>query len=632
MGDKEQGTLITIGGAHHDHHSIPVDDLTTLDMESNIVGEKIEGDDNVSNDQEENTIVEVTTPDKPVNTIMLIFMGYVTVFGAGPYAMEPLIKEASPLITFIGLLVVPWFGIQCALMTAELSSAYPQRGGYLIWLREAFGPFWGFQVATFSLMSITLDLALYPVLFRDYLKIAVDLDEWLWAIIILLFILVCAILSILGTSCIGKSSTIFTILAVSPFIVLVVVGLKDLKPSNWIILPSKSLNELDWGLIISTIAWSAQGFDSLSQVSSEVKKPSKLRFAMVSTLGLVILSALLPLLVAVSIDDNYDSYSDGHFVEIAQMLSNSTAGGMFGNTLQYWMIGGACIGNLATFNMYLYTGSTTLSVWAGDYIGVSAFRYQYKNGGPTVAIAVLSVIVYCLTFLDFTSIIKIDQSLYSCSLIMKYASLVHLRRIKPDLPRPYKIGFNTVQLAGFVAPPILICIFTIVSTCISSVDIGVFMIMFTIVSFLSPIAMYFGKRRFFMTDAERELDTSSWKDMFFVQREAEHVQMDDVVSTQPNDAESSSSDDEKRLLNEEDTLKSSDGDSSPRTTTSDEDTSGNSFNPPHNPLHQHHHQTPSQPSTPIRSPIKPVIHSTPIRFDIDDDDDDDNGNESEANV
>jgi len=41
-------------------------------------------------------------------------------------------------------------------MTAELSSAMPVNGGYIVWLETAFGPFWGFQMVRAAVTSDNL--------------------------------------------------------------------------------------------------------------------------------------------------------------------------------------------------------------------------------------------------------------------------------------------------------------------------------------------------------------------------------------------------------------------------------------------------------------------------------------------
>jgi len=56
-----------------------------------------------------------------------------------------------------------------ALLTAELSSAFPECAGCVAWVNEAFGhPSWGYMRGALSWLSGVLDNAIYPVLFVDY--------------------------------------------------------------------------------------------------------------------------------------------------------------------------------------------------------------------------------------------------------------------------------------------------------------------------------------------------------------------------------------------------------------------------------------------------------------------------------
>ena len=58
----------------------------------------------------------------------------------GPNGTEEIISSGGPLLG-IGLLLLLGilFSVPQALMTAELSSAFPRNGGYSVWVTEAFG-------------------------------------------------------------------------------------------------------------------------------------------------------------------------------------------------------------------------------------------------------------------------------------------------------------------------------------------------------------------------------------------------------------------------------------------------------------------------------------------------------------
>ena len=56
------------------------------------------------------------------------------------------------------------YSLPQAAVTAELSTAFPDNGGYSLWVRAAFGDFWGVQQSYWSWVAGVVDNALYPVL------------------------------------------------------------------------------------------------------------------------------------------------------------------------------------------------------------------------------------------------------------------------------------------------------------------------------------------------------------------------------------------------------------------------------------------------------------------------------------
>ena len=72
-------------------------------------------------------------PPGRLNTWRLAALTFFTVSG-GPFGLEGLVSAGGPLASVLGLLIVPWvWGVPMALMTAELSSAIPEMGGYIVW-------------------------------------------------------------------------------------------------------------------------------------------------------------------------------------------------------------------------------------------------------------------------------------------------------------------------------------------------------------------------------------------------------------------------------------------------------------------------------------------------------------------
>ena len=82
---------------------------------------------------------------RSLGVLAVVFVTWFNVCG-GPWGTEEIIADAGPLPGLVGLLIFALcWGLPLALVTAEMSSLYPDNGGYSIWVSEAFGEFWGFQ-------------------------------------------------------------------------------------------------------------------------------------------------------------------------------------------------------------------------------------------------------------------------------------------------------------------------------------------------------------------------------------------------------------------------------------------------------------------------------------------------------
>ena len=101
---------------------------------------------------------------KPLKLVAAISIVFFNVSG-GPLGSEEIISSLGPVIG-LGLVLVfsLVFSIPQAMITAELSTAFPSNGGYSIWVQAAFGTFWGIQESYWSWFSGVVDSALYPVL------------------------------------------------------------------------------------------------------------------------------------------------------------------------------------------------------------------------------------------------------------------------------------------------------------------------------------------------------------------------------------------------------------------------------------------------------------------------------------
>jgi amino acid transporter len=167
----------------------------------------------------------------------------------GPFGLEELVKEVGSGVALLLIAVTPivW-AIPDALTTAELASAIPEEGGYIVWVRRAMGPFAAFVNAWWTWMYALVDAAIYPVLFATYLagllKSSIVANAiagtplqtliesplirghgsvWRW-LVAFLVILVFSMLNVRGTKLVGRASSVFALMLIVPFAIMAAIG------------------------------------------------------------------------------------------------------------------------------------------------------------------------------------------------------------------------------------------------------------------------------------------------------------------------------------------------------------------------------------------------------------------------
>ena len=104
---------------------------------------------------------------------------------------------------------------------AELAAALPEEGGYVVWVRRAFGRFWSFQVGWWSWINSFVDVAVYPALFADYVGFwrphMSPLERWA---LVLAFIWTLTAINLAGVRITGRVAVAMAGLSLLPVVVL----------------------------------------------------------------------------------------------------------------------------------------------------------------------------------------------------------------------------------------------------------------------------------------------------------------------------------------------------------------------------------------------------------------------------
>src|SRR5262249_51342402 len=120
------------------------------------------------------------------------------------------------------------------LIVGELASMLPEEGGYYRWVDRAFGRFWAFQNGWITWMYSLVDMAIYPVLFLQYLRYFVPgLDprfEWLIALGV---IWGATLINLRGSVRVGGVSILAGVFVMLGFLVMSVVALPHAAHVPW---------------------------------------------------------------------------------------------------------------------------------------------------------------------------------------------------------------------------------------------------------------------------------------------------------------------------------------------------------------------------------------------------------------
>ncbi|MBI3301903.1 MAG: APC family permease [Deltaproteobacteria bacterium] len=388
-------------------------------------------------------------PPRTLGFSSLVALTFFCVAG-GAYGLEDTVGAAGPMLALLAILLVPWlWSFPTALMTAELATAMPEDGGYVVWVQRAFGRFWGFQEGWWSWLCSFADNALYPVMFVDYLAYLrgemLPLERWLLGVAMIMLV---AGLNIRGTQLVGRSAIVFACLVLAPFAVVVFLGAPRVDPAAWL----TRQGTVEWGLLLSIMLWNTCGWDNAGCCAGEVQQPEKVYpRAMAATVVLVTLSYLLPVAVGVGVDRRWGDWQEGYFPTVAAQLG--------GPWLGTWLTAAGLVSALGLFNSLLCTSARIPYAMAvrGMLPAPLAILHP-RYGTPWVAVLVNSVGVAALIPFSFQELIELDMFLYALALIPEFAALVWLRFKEPQMPRPYRVPFGVPGVLALSVPPVALCL------------------------------------------------------------------------------------------------------------------------------------------------------------------------------
>ncbi len=359
-------------------------------------------------------------------------------------------------LTVIVWIVGGMVSLMGALAIAELGAAMPEAGGQFIYLREAYGPVWGFLYGWGAFMVInTASIAAIAVAFAQYLGYFFPFNDTEIKIAAMLSTVLLTALNCFGLKLGAWTQNVFTFLKMLALAGIVVVSfvLKGGAAENFTpLFPAQSFSGLlgPLGLAMVAALWAYDGWIEITYVGSEVKNPQRnLPLAIIFSTLIV-----MALYVLISIACVY-VLSVGTMAQ-AKLVAAEAATKMIGPQGAALVTIAILISTLGSNNGIVFTAARIPYAMAKEKLFFQSMgKVHEKYRVPIVALIVQGVWACILTATGsydqlYTYVVFVSWLFYA----MSCGAVLILRRKAPNLPRPYKTW-------GYPVVPIIFILFAI---------------------------------------------------------------------------------------------------------------------------------------------------------------------------
>ncbi|KAL3801991.1 hypothetical protein HJC23_010335 [Cyclotella cryptica] len=432
----------------------------------------------------------ITTPTPPLKAWSLAVIIFYAVSG-GPFGIEPTIRAGGNFAAIMGFALFPFvYSIPEAFVTAELGSAFHCPSGGVAWVEEAFGESMGFLCGWLSWIAGATDNAIYPTLFLEYLGSVLGykdennsedvLNGWARFACVSGITVILSLLNYRGLDIVGNTSLLVCVIAISPFVLMMMIGTPKIVPSRWLQMPESNatynelfddafetspgplpyvtLGRILWRPYLNNLFWNLNSFDSSASFATEtdcVKKTYTRGIFL--ALFMVIICYIAPVLVLVGATDYTQSeWVDGHIGAAAIDIGGSWLGA--------WTVFAAGISSLAQFEAEMSSDAFMLMGMAERGYLPEVFKMRSKYGTPTAGIVVGTAVIISFGWADFGQLLELLNANYALSLLLEYAAFVKLRHSRREMDRPYRIPISDRASFMVVLPPTLgVILFFLVS-------------------------------------------------------------------------------------------------------------------------------------------------------------------------
>jgi amino acid transporter len=359
-----------------------------------------------------------------------------------------------------------------ALSVAELAAAYPEAGGQYAYLREAYGTLWAFIYgwANFAVIN-TASIAAIAVGFARYIGFFTPLSETAIRIIAIVSIIALTLLNCRGVRLGATTQNILTTLKIGALAALIVTSFALPGGSVTNVQPLWSASGFtQWiapfGVAMVAVLWAYDGWIETTYVGSEILDPARNlpRSIILSTIIVVALYSLVSIAYVYVLSPGVMAGSE--------LVASDAAKVTMGATGALFVVIAILISTLGANNGIILTAARIPYAMARQGM---FFRSQglvhSVYATPVIALLTQGLIACALTLIP--KCVAIPGIVSICSprplydqlatyvvfaqfvfYALSAAAVIRLRRIAPQLPRPYRTW-------GYPITPLVFIVFAV---------------------------------------------------------------------------------------------------------------------------------------------------------------------------
>jgi amino acid transporter len=380
---------------------------------------------------------------------------------------------------FWWLLLLVAFFLPYGLVSAELGSTYTGEGGLFDWVKRAFGRKWGSRVAWYYWVNFALWMASLAVLATGVVEQAFGVEIPLYIAIPAQLVFIW-IVSFLSNYSVSENAILINIATVFKIIIMVALGGLGIYfavtngVANPITAPTDLLPTIDGISFIAVIIFNFLGFEVVATFSGEMDEPKR-QIPKALLLGGILVAvfyifAAFGIGVAIPIDEL--TAAGGLLDSFAYFFDGLGVGGIF-----LIIVGLMFIYTLIINLLSWALGVNYVAMYAADNDALPKVFGKRKKGtsdipfGASIVNGVVASILVCLapliTFFTgsediFWSFFALQIITLLISYIILFPAFKKLRKIDPNVERPFKVGGGPVLLNIITYVPIVLLVLAVI--------------------------------------------------------------------------------------------------------------------------------------------------------------------------